>query len=122
MLAGPIRHKVKVNHSQKFAQQVVVSQLDNQPPNDLLNPEKRLHIADVYSWLVNDKDRNTKIVRDVIGKINEGKFPLVLTERREHAEVLNQLLIDNGLTTVVLRGAMRVKEQKRLMNSLVMCR
>ena len=112
MVAGPVRHKVKVNHSQKFAQHVVVSQLDNQPPNDLVNPDKRLHITDVYSWLASDKGRNIKIIKDVMGKIDEGKFPLVLTERREHAEVLNQLLIDNGLTTVVLRGAMRVKERK----------
>jgi superfamily II DNA or RNA helicase len=112
MVAGPVRHKVKVNHSQKFAQQVVVSRLDYQPPNDLLNPEKRLHIADVYSWLASNKDRNIKIISDAMRKIEEGKFPLVLTERREHAKVLNQLLIDNGLTTVMLRGAMRAKERK----------
>lgn len=36
----------------------------------------------------------------------------MLTERREHAELLNQLLIDKKFKTVILRGAMRVKERK----------
>ncbi len=112
MVAGAIRHKVKINHSQKFVQQVVVSQLDHPPPSHLSDPENRLHIADVYSWLASNEDRNKRIIDDVVVKINEGNFPLLLTERREHAEVLNQLLLDSGLKTVVLRGAMRVKERK----------
>jgi len=35
----------------------------------------------------------------------------VLTERREHAEILSQSLRDQEIVTVVLRGAMRAKEQ-----------
>jgi len=112
MLAGPIRHKVKSDIADKFELQVIVTQLYNKPPSQLTNSEKRPHISDVYRWLTEDNTRTQKIVSDVITKIKEGHHPLVLTERREHTEQINQLLIDSNIQTVILRGAMRVKEQK----------
>ena len=112
MLAGPIRHKVKMNHSAKFEQQVVITQLSNQPPPHLLNNEERPHISDAYHWLMEDEVRTQKIVNDVIEQIEEGKHPLVLTERREHAEHINQALLEKEIRSIILRGAMRAKERK----------
>lgn len=112
MLAGPIRHKVKIDHANKFEQRVVVLPLYCHPPGNLTQPDSRPHIADAYSWIAENSERNKRIVNDVAGQIKEGKCPLVLTERREHAELLNQLLIDKKFKTVILRGAMRVKERK----------
>ena len=112
MLAGPIRHKVKSNHAEKFEQQVIVTKLYSTPAVNLFNAEQRPRITDVYRWLTEDKKRTNKIVTDVITKISEGKHPLVLTERREHAEQINNLLIENNIQTVILRGAMRAKERK----------
>lgn len=112
MLAGPIRHEVKSNHAEKFEQQVVVTKLYSTPAVNIFNTEKRPHITDVYRWLTEDYERTQKIITDVITKISEGKHPLVLTERREHAEQINNLLIENKIQTVILRGAMRAKERK----------
>jgi len=112
MTAGPVRHKVKSNHSEQFEQRVVVAQLNNQPPIHLTNSEQRPHISKVYRWLTEDNKRTQKIVDDVIDKIADGKHPLVLTERREHAERINQLLIKREIDSVILRGAMRAKERK----------
>ncbi len=112
MVAGPIRHKVKPNHAENFEQQVVVTQLYSQPPTQLMNSEQRSHISDVYRWLMEDDNRTQKITDDVMAEIGEGKYPLVLTERREHAEIINQLLIKNEINSVILRGAMRAKEHK----------
>ncbi|NOQ81362.1 MAG: DEAD/DEAH box helicase [Methylophaga sp.] len=112
MLAGPIRHKVKTDHKEKFEQWVVVQHLYCQPPSHLIQADSRPHIADVYSWIADNSERNKRIINDVAGQIKEGKCPLVLTERREHATLLNQLLIDKKFKTVILRGAMRVKERK----------
>ena len=112
MLAGPIRHKVKSNHSEKFEQQVVVTQLSNQPPPHLLNSEERPRISDAYHWLMKDDDRTQKIIDDIIVQIAEGRHPLVLTERREHAENINQILLEKEMRSVILRGAMRAKERK----------
>jgi len=112
MLAGPIRHKVKPNHSDKFEQEVIVSQLAYPQPSQLVNLDKRPHISEVYRWLVENSERTQRIVNDVAINVSEGKHPLVLSERREHAELINQLLIESGIETVILRGGMPAKERK----------
>lgn len=112
MLVGPIRHKVKSNHTEKFEQHVVVTQLVNESSPTLVNSEERPRISDVYRWIMEDNNRTQKIVDDVISTIGKGKHPLILTERREHAEMINQLLIGRGVHSVILRGAMRAKERK----------
>ena len=48
MVAGPIRHHVKPTHSDKFEQQVIVKQLNHQPPKELIDQENRPKISDVY--------------------------------------------------------------------------
>ncbi|OUS03092.1 DNA helicase [Gammaproteobacteria bacterium 42_54_T18] len=111
MLAGPIRHKVKANHAESFEQHVVVNQLSHEAPNSLANPETRPRISDVYSWLANDKLRTQRILDDIATAVAKGKNPLVLTERREHAELINKELIKSGFQTVILRGGMRAKER-----------
>jgi len=112
MTAGPIRHKVKSSHADKFEQQVVVTQLYKQPPAHLVSSETRPRISDAYLWLMEDNERTQKIVNDVIDQIARGKHPLLLTERREHAQIINQRLIESKINSVILRGAMRAKERK----------
>ena len=113
MVAGPIRHKVKTDHGANFEQLAIVTQLKSQPPINLIDSDNRPRITDVYRWLTEDAERNQRIVEDVSTKIGEGAHPLVLTERREHAELLNQLLIKKEFQTIVLRGAMRAKERQK---------
>lgn len=112
MLAGPIRHKVKSNHAEKFEQHVIVNQLYHQPPTQLTDSENRPHIAEVYRWLTENNERTKKIVEDITATISEGKHPLVITERREHAEIINQQLIEREIQTVILRGGMAAKDCK----------
>lgn len=112
MTAGPIRHKVKPDHSERFELRLIVTQLYSQPPIELTHSEQRPRITDVYRWLAEDEKRNRKIVDDVIAKIADDKHPLLLTERREHAERINQLLTDQGFDSVILKGAMRANERK----------
>ena len=55
--------------------------------------------------------------------IDSNQNPLVLTERRDHAQLLNQLLVDKGFDALLLIGAMKAKDRvnmsKRLDNSQV---
>ena len=53
---------------------------------------------------MNNDERIKDIVEEVIKILSERKHPLVLTERREHAEIINQLLIENKIQTVILMG------------------
>ena len=115
MQAGPIRHRVKTDKQTRFEQHVYVRSGLNAPPDNLLAEETKPHIAEVYRWLMESEHRNQLIVDDVVTRIKSGANPLVLTERREHAEFLSQQLSDLDYEAVVLRGAMRAKERAKAM-------
>ncbi len=112
MIAGPIRHNVKPTHSDRFEQKVIVRELDHHPPTAILEQGTRPKISDVYHWIMENEARSALIVIDVIAQISLGKNPLVLTERRQHAEYLHKLMTKEGINAVVLRGAMGAKKLK----------
>ncbi|MES9879184.1 MAG: DEAD/DEAH box helicase family protein [Candidatus Sedimenticola sp. PURPLELP] len=112
MVAGPVRHKVKAKHGDRFNQKVVVAERYDPPPTELVNGDRRPHIASVYRWLVDSDVRNNQIVADVANSVLQGRHPLLLTERREHAKLLAEKLTARGIQIVVLRGAMRAKERQ----------
>ena len=112
MIAGPIRHNVKPTHSDHFEQKVIVRELDYQLPTEIIGQDTRPKISDVYHWIMENEARSALIVSDVIAQISLGKNPLVLTERRQHAEYLHKLITKEGINAVVLRGAMGAKKLK----------
>lgn len=112
MVAGPVRHKVRAEHGSRFVQRVVVREYHETPPTDLSQGGERPHIASVYRWLAESNARNQNIVQDVISCVQNQANCLLLTERREHAEVLATLLEAESITSVVLRGGMRVRERR----------
>ncbi len=115
MQAGPIRHRVKADKRAHFEQHVYIRHVSVTPPGSLVSADTRPHIADVYRWLMESENRNQMILQDVGNQIDAEANPLVLTERREHAEMLSQQLSDQGYETVVLRGGMRAKERQQAM-------
>ena len=114
MAAGPIRHKVKSTTEEKFEQQVVVHQLYDSPPRQLMHSEERPKISDAYRWIMENDKRTERIISDVLVSVKQSKHPLVLTERREHAETINVKLQERGIDSVVLKGAMRASERKAI--------
>lgn len=117
MQAGPIRHVV-VNESNKFIQKVRLSRLQSELPPELSDVDNRPHIADVYRWLMNDDKRNALIIADILSVVAQQRHPIVLTERREHAQLLGDLLSQKGIRFQLLRGAMSVKERDQAMAAL----
>lgn len=112
MVSGPVRHKVRAEHGQNFAQRVIVRERHDLPPIDISASGQRPHVASVYHWLSQNPSRNENIVQDVVSCAANGAQCLVLTERREHADVLAHLLDEQSVDTVVLRGGMGVKERR----------
>ena len=104
MLAGPIRYAVKDDQRHTFEQRVIVRRVHRVPPQELSNAENRPHIADIYRWLVQDDEPNQLIIGDVITAVSEGRNPLLLTERREHASILADRLRERGISCQVLKG------------------
>lgn len=114
MAVGPIRHKVKSSHGDKFEQEVYVHQMYDIPPAELTQSSERPKISDAYRWILENEDRTQRIVRHVIESVSQSRHPIVLTERREHAESLNTSLLEAGIDSVVMKGAMRAAERKKV--------
>lgn len=117
MQSGPIRHVV-ANESNKFIQQVRLSKFQSELPPELSDTDNRPHIADVYRWLMNDDKRNKLIIADILSVVAQQRHPIVLTERREHAQLLGELLSKEGICFQLLRGAMSAKERDQSMAKL----
>lgn len=77
-------------------------------------PDATLTIQEIYSKLVVSEMRNQFIVKDVISALNEGRSPIVLTERRDHAEMLAKLLADACTNILLLTGndGLKIKREK----------
>ncbi len=65
-----------------------------------------------------DEDRNNQIINDVVTEVAKNRHPLILTERREHAIILAELIKKHDISYQVLRGAMKAKELKQAMDGL----
>ena len=69
-------------------------------------------IQEIYGRLAADEARNTMIVDDVIGALENGRSPLLLTERRSHLEYLVEQLKPATRNLVILTGGMGRKQRR----------
>ncbi len=118
MATGPIRHKVKNTSKEKLEQQVIVHQLYDIPPGRLIHSDECPKISDAYRWIMESDVRTDRIIDDVLVCVQQSRHPIVLTERREHAETINTILLKKGIDSVVLKGAMRAAEREAVEDKL----
>ena len=91
MQCGPVRHRVNARAqaaSRPFEHFALVQPTAFQPqrrPTD-----KRVEFQTLYQELVDDEARNRRICDDVLESVSSGRSPLVLTERNDHLDRLEQ--------------------------------
>ncbi|MBM7074268.1 DEAD/DEAH box helicase [Shewanella sp. 202IG2-18] len=117
MQAGVIRYTASTEVS-NFERQVNLNKLDLTIPAELLNTENRPHISQVYRWLASHQKRNRTIVEDIVAATTSNRTSIVLTERREHAELLTALLIERAVDVKMLHAAMKDKEKRHILDNL----
>ncbi len=76
-------------------------------------------IQELYAALVADPHRNAQILQDVRKALGEGRSPIVLTERRDHLDILMEALKDAAPYVVVLRGGVSAKARRMALQRLV---
>ena len=84
----------------------------------LRSDEATAGIQEIYGKLVADQVRNDMILDDVIGALEEGRSPLLLTERREHIAYLEDRLGSFARHLVVLQGGMGTRQRRAAMEQL----
>ena len=120
MNCGPVRYKVddrKQADNRPFSHKVIVRSTDFQIPAHLINKES-LMIHELYAALIVDEKRNQMIVEDIVRAVNEGRIPVVLTERREHLEKLSSLLSSKVENIFIMKGGMGKKQRKTLADKM----
>lgn len=89
------------------------------PRETQFTPSKpELTTQEIYRELASDRVRNEMIVRDVSHALVENRMPLVLTERRDHLEILADLLRGVCRHVIVMRGGMVAKEGRTVADRL----
>jgi superfamily II DNA or RNA helicase len=67
---------------------------------------------ELYAELARDEARNTMILNDVIRALEEGRSPILLTERRDHLDHFARRLERVARHVVVLQGGMGAKADR----------
>jgi superfamily II DNA or RNA helicase len=114
MQCGPVRHRVTVEKQQandQLTRTVLVRATDFFLP-DALARLNSLTIHDVYECLIHDEQRNQLIIADTLLCLQKGRWPLILTERREHLKYLAESLASAVPNLVVLTGGMTQKQRQ----------
>jgi superfamily II DNA or RNA helicase len=120
MQCGRVRHRVSIaglQASDQMTRTVRVQRTGFLLPNALAQL-RSLTIHDVYEGLVKDERRNKTIVKDILTCLDEGRSPLLLTERRSHLEYFTQTLAPLVPNLIVLSGGMGQKQRKEALSKL----
>ena len=117
MQIGPIRFRADPRDQSAqcpFEHRLVVRETGFEPPVQASD----ITIQGLYSLLVTDEKRNERIIDDVLLAMEEGRSPIVLTERKDHLEHLHQRLKGFVRHIVVLRGGRSAKERREIQEQL----
>ena len=80
--------------------------------------EQGTMITQIYSDLAKSEFRNGVIVSDIMKSVKQGRTPIVLTERKEHAATLGELLSGKCKNVIVLTGAASAKAKRDAVQAL----
>lgn len=117
MQIGPVRYKsdIKTQLAQRpFDHRLIVRKTSFQLPP--LQPS--FPIQELYALLVKHAARNEQIINDVLLAMEQGRSPILLTERKEHLEFFETRLKNFVKHIVVLRGGRTAKAQRAIQQKL----
>ena len=120
MQCGPVRYRVserKEAEKRPFSHRVIVRKTDFKLPESLRG-KTDLTIHEVYSSLIHDNNRNNMILDDAMTALITNRSPILLTERKEHLEILANLITPLVTNVIVLKGGMGHKQTRLLQERL----
>ena len=120
MQCGPIRYRTDAKQQAKvrpFIHTVVVRPTPFQmPPTD--EEDRRIQFHEHYEALIADEARNRMIIEDALAVVQEGRSPVILTERTEHLDWLHENLVSKVEHLIVLKGGMGKKKLTEALEKL----
>ena len=117
MQLGPIRFRVDAKSQagrRPFEHKLIVRETEFRPPTQGSSGA----IQDVYRALAEDGARNQRIVDDIVTALEEGRSPIVLTERKDHLEHLADRLRGLVRHLITLKGGISAKRRRQILEQL----
>ena len=120
MQCGPVRHRVnaRAQAAARPFEHFVLVQPTAFLPGRSPEADKRVQFQAVYQELIDDELRTRRICDDVVECVSGGRSPLVLTERNDHLDRLEQGLATSVRHLVVLRAGMGKKQRQAVVDRL----
>ena len=119
MQCGPVRYRVNARDQagrRPFQQRAILR------PTAFRMSEgtdgEHLPIQHVYAALAADEDRNALIFDDVLEALEAGRSPIVLTERKDHAQHLVDRLGAFARNVLFLHGGMGARQRREMARRL----
>jgi superfamily II DNA or RNA helicase len=117
MQLGQPRHVIdqrSQSAAQTFQHRLVLRKTDFELPQDGIE----YPIQRIYQMLASNQQRNDLILDDIIGALEEGRSPIVLTERKDHLDFLAERLRGFTPHLVVLKGGASAKKRQEILSAL----
>lgn len=117
MQCGPIRHHVSAKSQaikRSFKHIVVPRYTEFQMINIIEQPP----IQTIYQHLTENDQRNNLIFDDMLKSLEEGRSPILLTERKEQLAYFAKRLERFAKNVIVLQGGMGAKQYKEITKKL----
>ncbi|HSE37697.1 MAG TPA: DEAD/DEAH box helicase family protein, partial [Blastocatellia bacterium] len=117
MQCGPIRFNVsgkKQAATSNIRHEVIPRFTEFEVPPEWAD----ISIQDIYAALIKDDQRNELIVSDVLRAVEDGRVPLVLTERTDHVQLFVDRLSRRVPNVFVMKGGMGKKQRDALASQI----
>ncbi|MFQ5628426.1 MAG: DEAD/DEAH box helicase family protein, partial [bacterium] len=119
MQCGPIRYKVDAQEqarSRPFDHYIIPRFTSFRKP--LHKDDKNWLISEIYAEICADHIRNQLIIDDVLQCVQDGRHPIILTQRTAHVEMLATALRHVVPEVITLTGSMPAKERRMALETL----
>lgn len=116
MQCGPIRYSVSNKNSDDGILKHRLICQETGFTGESFDPNTK--IQEIYGAIASDEHRNQLILNDITGALQEGRSPIVLTERKDHVDSLANKLRGVVRHLVVLKGGLTPKSRREVMERL----
>ena len=118
MHCGKIRYKVdakKQAEERPFEHYIIPRFTRFQKP---IHHQGEWNIQSIYKSLIDNAERNEMIVQDVLIAVEQGRNPIVLTERKKHVNLLYEMLTEKTSNVFILVGGASQKHNHEIMENI----
>jgi superfamily II DNA or RNA helicase len=114
MQCGPVRYRVDAKEQaavRPFTHRVIVKKTAFRAERK--KPDALGSIQELYALLARDDVRNDMIFDDVLSALERGRSPVIITERKDHLQLIAERIAKFAKNVIVLKGGMKPKERNR---------